>query len=154
MTKDADGADGPQTLTGHTPSLSGHRRLGGLRPVVERRSKATVLREGLAQASGVGAAWLAFLCPVHTVDMDGWPGVADHPDTSTMPCGIVLDYRAPEGRLAESKELASPAVRAVTGATTAPLWSGCACCVRCERWACGWPSPRRRHRGMSRSARR
>ncbi|MCF4141116.1 hypothetical protein L1856_36310 [Streptomyces sp. Tue 6430] len=41
------------------------------------------------------AAWLAFLCPVHTVDLSGWPGAADHPDTGTMPCGTALDYVQP-----------------------------------------------------------
>ncbi|MCP3771609.1 hypothetical protein [Streptomyces sp. MAR25Y5] len=57
----------------------------------ERPFKATALREGPAQHSGTGAAWLAFLCPVHIVDLDGWPGAADH---GTMPCGTVLDYRS------------------------------------------------------------
>jgi hypothetical protein len=73
--------------------------------VVECPFKATVLREGPAQDSGPGAAWLAFLCPVHTVDLDGWPGAADPPDTGTMPCGTVLDYRSPEGRLQSHADL-------------------------------------------------
>lgn len=68
--------------------LSGHRDLGGLRTVVECPFKATVLREGPAQDTGPGAAWLAYLCPVHVVDLDGWPGVADHADNGAMPCGV------------------------------------------------------------------
>jgi hypothetical protein len=70
--------------------LSAHRDLGGLRAVVEGPFEATVLREGPAQDSGPGAAWLAFLCPVHTVDVEGWPGAADHADDGTMPWGTVL----------------------------------------------------------------
>ncbi|GAA2500349.1 hypothetical protein GCM10010406_41050 [Streptomyces thermolineatus] len=85
--------------------LSGRRELGGLRTVVECPFKATVLREGLAQGSGTGATWLAFLCPVNTVDPDGWPSAADHPDTGTMPCGTVLDYRLPEERLQSHADL-------------------------------------------------
>ncbi|MEU7596564.1 hypothetical protein AB0B79_26550 [Streptomyces sp. NPDC039022] len=65
----------------------------------------TVLRIGPAQDAGTGAAWLAFLCPVHTVDLGGWPGAEDHPDTGAMPYGTVLDYRSPEGRLQSHADL-------------------------------------------------
>lgn len=67
--------------------------------------EATVLREGPAQDSGPGAAWLAYLCPAHTVDLDGWPGTADHADNGTMPCGTVLDYRSGEQRLQSHADL-------------------------------------------------
>ncbi|MFE5523476.1 hypothetical protein ACFQ9Q_38015 [Streptomyces virginiae] len=85
--------------------LSGHRDLGGLRKVVECPAQATVLREGPAQDSGPGAAWLAYLCSVHAVDLDGWPGPAEHPDTGTMPCGTVLDYRSGEQQLQSHADL-------------------------------------------------
>ncbi|MGW1520821.1 hypothetical protein [Streptomyces sp. NPDC002287] len=86
--------------------LSGHRDLGGLRMVVvECRAQATVLREGPAQDPEPGAAWLAYLCPAHSVDLDGWPGAADHPDTGTMSCGTVLDYRSGEQQLQSHADL-------------------------------------------------
>ncbi|MFE5561641.1 hypothetical protein [Streptomyces sp. NPDC056544] len=86
--------------------LSGHRDLGGLRMVVvECPAQATVLREGPAQDPGPGAAWLAYLCPGHAADLVGWPGAADHPDTGTMPCGTVLDYRSGEQQLQSHADL-------------------------------------------------
>ena len=103
--------------------LSGHRELGGLRTVVECPFKATVLREGPAQDAGTGAAWLAFLCPVHTVDLSGWPGAADHPDTGTMPCGTVLDYRSPEGRLQSHADLWLTPLTGVDPAAYGGTWS-------------------------------
>ncbi|MFI5867225.1 hypothetical protein [Streptomyces sp. NPDC051546] len=85
--------------------LSGHRDLGGLRRVVKCPATATVLREGPAQDSGPGAAWLAYLCPAHTVGLDSWPGAADHPDDGTMSCGTVLDYRSLEQQLQSHADL-------------------------------------------------
>ncbi|MFD4144558.1 hypothetical protein [Streptomyces sp. NPDC058572] len=85
--------------------LSAHRDLAGFRTLVDCSFKATVLREGPAQDSGPGAAWLAYLCPVHSVDLDGWPGTADHADNGSMPCGTVLDYRSPEERLQSHADL-------------------------------------------------
>ncbi|MET8755227.1 hypothetical protein ABZW32_34780 [Streptomyces sp. NPDC004667] len=51
------------------------------------------------------AAWLAYLCPGHAVDLNGWPGAAEHPDTGTMPCGTVLDYRSSEQQLQSHADL-------------------------------------------------
>ncbi|MFB7956548.1 hypothetical protein [Streptomyces sp. NPDC056045] len=65
--------------------LSGHRDVEGLRAVVKCPAKATVLREGPAQESGPCVAWLAYLCPAHAAELDGWAGAADHPDTGTVP---------------------------------------------------------------------
>ncbi|MBK3603299.1 MULTISPECIES: hypothetical protein [unclassified Streptomyces] len=103
--------------------LSGHRDLGGLRTVVECPFKATVLREGPAQDSGPGAAWLAYLCPVHTVDLDGWPGAADHPDNGTMPCGTVLDYRSDEQRLQSHADLWLTPLTGVDPTAYGGVWS-------------------------------
>ncbi|AKL71228.1 conserved hypothetical protein [Streptomyces sp. Mg1] len=72
---------------------------------MECQAQATVLREGPAQDPGPGAAWLAYLCPVHAADLGGWPGAADHPDTGTMSCGTVLDYRSGEQQLQSRADL-------------------------------------------------
>ncbi|MER7827016.1 hypothetical protein ABTX85_31155 [Streptomyces sp. NPDC096097] len=104
--------------------LSGHRDLGGLRMVVvECPFTATVLREGPAQDSGPGAAWLAYLCPAHTVDLDGWPGPAEHPDTGTMPCGTVLDYRSGEQQLQSHADLWLTPLTGVDPAAYGGAWA-------------------------------
>ncbi|MDX2993517.1 hypothetical protein [Streptomyces scabiei] len=103
--------------------LSGHRDLGGLRTVVECHFKATVLREGPAQDSGPGAAWLAYLCPVHVVDLDGWPGAADHADDGTMPCGTVLDYRSGDQLLQSHADLWLTPLTGVDPAAYDGVWS-------------------------------
>jgi hypothetical protein len=91
--------------------------------VAERPFKATVLREGRAQDSGLGAAWLAFLCPVHTVDLEGWPGAADHADDGTMPCGTVLDYRSAEGLLQSHADLWLTPLTGVDPAVFGGVWA-------------------------------
>ncbi|MFJ2565831.1 hypothetical protein ACIO02_23235 [Streptomyces sp. NPDC087568] len=103
--------------------LSGHRDLGGLRTVVECTFKATALREGPAQDSGPGAAWLAYLCPVHIVDLDGWPGAVDHPDNGTMPCGTVLDYRSDEQRLQSHADLWLTPLTGIDPAAYGGMWA-------------------------------
>ncbi|WOT40627.1 hypothetical protein [Streptomyces coeruleorubidus] len=103
--------------------LSGHRDLGGLRTLLECPFKATVLREGPTQDSGSGTAWLAYLCPVHTVDLDGWPGAADHADDGTMPCGTVLDFRSREGVLQSHADLWLTPLTGVDPAAYGGVWS-------------------------------
>ncbi|MFI9311459.1 hypothetical protein [Streptomyces triculaminicus] len=103
--------------------LSGHRDLGGLRRVVECPAKATVLREGPAQDSGPGAAWLAYLCPVHAVGLDGWPGAANHPDPGAMPCGTVLDYRSSEQQLQSHADLWLTPLTGVDPAAYGGAWA-------------------------------
>ncbi|MFF4534213.1 hypothetical protein ACFY1P_33700 [Streptomyces sp. NPDC001407] len=103
--------------------LSGHRDLGGLRRVVECPAQATVLREGPAQDSGPGAAWLAYLCPAHTVDLDGWPGAADHADAGSMPCGTVLDYRSGEQQLQSHADLWLTPLTGVDPAAHGGAWA-------------------------------
>ncbi|MFI8308537.1 hypothetical protein ACIF80_35095 [Streptomyces sp. NPDC085927] len=92
--------------------------------MVECPFKATALREGPAQDSGTCAAWLAFLYPVHPVDLSGWPGAADHPDTGTMPCGTILDYRSPEGQLQSHSDLWLTPLTGVDPAAHGGVWSG------------------------------
>ncbi|MFI9311106.1 hypothetical protein [Streptomyces triculaminicus] len=103
--------------------LSGHRDLGGLRKVVECPAKATVLREGPAQDSGPGAAWLAYLCPVHAVGLDGWLGTADHPAPGAMPCGTVFDYRSGEQQLQSHADLWLTPLTGVDPAAHGGAWA-------------------------------
>ncbi|MGW7200721.1 hypothetical protein [Streptomyces chryseus] len=103
--------------------LSGDRDLGGLRILLNCPFKATVLREGPAQVSGPGAAWLAYLCPVHTVDLDGWPGATDHADSGTMPCGTVLDFRSGEERLQSHADLWLTRLTGIDPAAYGGVWS-------------------------------
>ncbi|MCX4400168.1 hypothetical protein OG887_43710 (plasmid) [Streptomyces sp. NBC_00053] len=64
-----------------------------LRTVLMCLLKASALREGPAAESSTEAAWLVLPCPEHREDLPGWPGAGNHSDTSTVPCGTVLDYR-------------------------------------------------------------
>ncbi|MCX4971058.1 hypothetical protein OHA98_41340 [Streptomyces sp. NBC_00654] len=103
--------------------LSGRRAIGGLRMPVQCSLKTAVVREGPAQSSGAGAAWIAYLCPVHAADLDGWPGVTDHPETGPMSCGTVLDYRSPEEQLQSHADLWLTRLTGVDPAAYDGVWA-------------------------------
>ncbi|WP_326693184.1 hypothetical protein OIE63_39340 (plasmid) [Streptomyces sp. NBC_01795] len=85
--------------------LSAHRELSALRTVLKCSGKTTALREGPADEPGQNAAWLAFLCPAHSESLPEWPGARTHPDSDSLPCGTVLDFRATEQLLQSHADL-------------------------------------------------
>lgn len=103
--------------------LSAHRDLGALRMVLECPFPATALREGPAAEPGPGAAWLAFLCPVHSEGLPAWPGAATHPDNGSMSCGVVLDFRSAEQLLQSHADLWLTPLTGVDPQAYGGVWS-------------------------------
>lgn len=83
--------------------LFGDRDLPGLRIVLVCPVTATAVRQG--PESGTGPAWIAYLCPAHTLALSAWPGPLTHSAGLHLPCGTVLDFRAPEELLRSHADL-------------------------------------------------
>ncbi|MYS39133.1 hypothetical protein K388_07207 [Streptomyces sp. KhCrAH-43] len=104
--------------------LSANRALGGLRNVLAGCSlQAATLREGPARDDGPGAAWLVFLCPAHSDGLPAWPAAAAHPDSGSMPCGTVLDYRTAEQQLQSHADLWLTSLTGVDPQALDYVWS-------------------------------
>ncbi|MFJ7496749.1 hypothetical protein ACIQZB_37445 [Streptomyces sp. NPDC097727] len=103
--------------------LAAHRELSALRAVLECPLKASALREGAAVDSGTGPAWLAFLCPAHSEELPGWPGVQTHADNGSMRCGTVLDYRSAEQLLQSHADLWLTPLTGVQPESFGGVWS-------------------------------
>jgi hypothetical protein len=103
--------------------LSAHRQLTSLRTVVRCKAKSTVLREGPAAGDGPGAAWVAFLCPMHSEGLPEWPATQTHADHDSMPCGTVLDFRPTEQLLHSHADLWLTPLTGVRPETYGGVWS-------------------------------
>ncbi|MET9324877.1 hypothetical protein ABZX75_32740 [Streptomyces sp. NPDC003038] len=73
--------------------------------------------------AGIGAAWLAFLCPAYIEALPSWPGAAMHTDSGSMTCGTVLDYRPGEQLLQPHADLWLTSLTGVDPKAFGVVWS-------------------------------